>query len=308
MSHLVAIVGPTAVGKSRLALYLGQVFDGEIVNADSRQIYCYMDIGTAKPTNDEQALVPHHLIDIIDPDESFSLSDYKELAYKTIQDTQQRGKLPLLVGGSGLYVWAVLENWQIPHVPPDLKLRERLERMAAETGGEALYQELLKVDPVAAERIGLNNTRRIIRALEVYRTTGIPFSHLQTKDKPPFKTLILGLTQDRKKLYQKIDRRVDEMAQRGLVHEVENLVKMGYDFDLSAMSAIGYKQVGMFLRNEMTLEEAIARIKFETHRYVRQQYNWFRLKDDRIKWFDADSEPEPQIEALVKSFLEGKSA
>jgi tRNA dimethylallyltransferase len=165
MNRLLAVVGPTGVGKSRLALHLGQAFDGEIVSADSRQLYRYMDIGTAKPTREELSLVPHHLIGIVNPDEDFSLAQYQQLAYKAIADIQKRGKLAILVGGSGLYLWAVLEGWKIPKVAPDLKLRRSLEGV----GKEELYQELARVDPVAAQRIDPQNVRRIIRALEVYR-------------------------------------------------------------------------------------------------------------------------------------------
>ena len=303
MKKLIAVVGPTAVGKSNIALKLAVEFAGEIVNADSRQIYRYMNIGTAKPAKDEFTCVPHHLFDIINPNESFSLAEYQELVCGTICDLQSREKVPFLVGGSGQYLWAVIENWQIPRVPPNPEIREGFEKKAATYGKEALFKELEEVDPEAARRIGQFNTRRIIRALEVYYTSGIPLSRLQTKGEPPFDMLIIGLTENRQKLYDKIDRRIDEMIKRGLVSEVENLVKIGYDLSLPAMSAIGYKQIGMYLKGEINFEEAVRRIKFETHRYVRQQYNWFRLKDARIKWFDVDANPYEEIRELVSSFL-----
>ena len=302
---LVAVVGPTAVGKSGCAIRLAEDFNGEIVNADSRQIYKYMDIGTAKPGKDELLRVPHHLFDIINPNASFSLAEYQALAFGTIRDVQSWGKVPLLAGGSGQYVWAVIENWQIPRVPPDPVLREKLEKRAVEDSGKSqLFEELRQVDPLAAEHIGPFNSRRIIRALEVYYTCGVPFSSLQKKGTPLFETLIIGLTGDRGKLYEKIDRRVDEMIEFGLVKEVENLVAMGYDLSLPAMSAIGYKQIGMYLKGELDLPTAIDKIKFETHRYVRQQYSWFRLKDDRIKWFDVDKTPIGEIERVLAHFLE----
>ena len=238
---LIAIVGPTAVGKSRFAICLAKEFSGEIVNADSRQIYRYMDIGTAKPGKDEFARVSHHLFDIMSPDENFSLADYRELAFRTIRDIQARGKVPFLAGGSGQYVWAVIENWQIPRVPPDPNIRKKLEERAAEeSGGEALYRELEQIDPESATHIGRFNTRRIIRALEVYYTCGIPLSKLQTKGEPLFDTLIIGLTEDRQRLYEKIDRRVDEMVKCGLTAEVENLSKMGmvYRYQRCQPSAI----------------------------------------------------------------------
>jgi tRNA dimethylallyltransferase len=303
MNRLLAIVGPTGVGKSRLAIRLAQALDGEIVSADSRQVYRYMDIGTAKPTKEEQAIVPHHLIDIVNPDEDFSLAQYQQLAGKAIDDIQQRRKLPLLAGGSGLYVWAILDSWNIPKVAPDLEFRRSLEEKADRVGKDELYHELAKVDPVAAQRINPRNVRRIIRALEVYKEAKIPFSQLQLKTTPPFNTLIIGLTTDRAELYRRTDRRVDEMIKRGLVDEVKGLVDMGYDFALPAMSGIGYKQIGMYLRGELTLSAAIQQIKFETHRLVRHQYSWFRLKDDRIKWLDIQGDVDSHITALVSKFI-----
>ena len=302
MNLLVAIVGPTGIGKSQLALRLAQTFNGEIVSADSRQVYRHMDIGTAKPTPKELSLIPHHLINVVNPDENFSLAQYQQLAYKTIEGIQQRHKLALLVGGSGLYVWSVLEGWGIPQVPPDPEFRRSLEKKAAQVGEDKLYQELMEIDPLAAQRIDPRNVRRTIRALEVHRVTATPFSQLQHRKAPPFNTLIIGLTADREELYCRIDLRVDEMIKKGLVDEVEKLMNMGYDFTLPAMSGIGYKQIGMFLKGELTLAEAIQQIKFETHRFVRHQYTWFRLKNDRIKWFDIRDRAEPKIATLLANF------
>ena len=291
------------MGKSRLALRLAQTFSAEIVSADSRQVYRHMDIGTAKPTPQELSLVRHHLIDILNPDKDFSLAQYQQLAYRAIENIQLRNNLPLLVGGSGLYVWSVVEGWELPEVPPDLEFRRSLERKAAEAGKDKLYDELVRIDPLAAQRIDRNNVRRIIRALEVYRSTGIPFSQLQHKQAPIFDTLIIGLTTERAELYHRIDLRVDDMIKQGLVAEVEKLMNMGYDFNLPSMSGIGYKQIGMFIRDELTLAAAIQQIKFETHRFVRHQYTWFRLKDDKIKWFDIQDREELKITALVAKFI-----
>jgi len=290
MNHLVAIVGPTATGKSQLAIRLAQDFDGQIVNADSRQIYRFMDIGTAKPSPEELSLIPHHLINIVSPDEDFSLARYQELANQAITEIQSRNKLALLVGGSGQYIWSILEGWNIPQVPPDLEFRRSLEERAISGDSDELYQELLTVDPVAAQKIGPRNIRRIIRALEVYHSTKVPISQLQQKHTPPFDALILGLTVRRSELYRRIDRRVDAMIERGLVAEVESLLKMGYHLKLPALSSIGYKQIGKLLNGELALETAIQQIKYETHRFVRHQHNWFRLKDNRIKWFDIGSD------------------
>ncbi len=306
MSFLLAIVGPTGIGKSRLALRLAETFDGEIVNADSRQVYRYLDIGTAKPSREELSRVPHHLIDIVSPNEAFSLAQYQELAVQTIGDIQRRGKMALLVGGSGLYIWSVVENWQIPQVPPDFAFRQELEEKAQQGGRLELYRELIRVDPLAAQKIDPQNTRRIIRALEVHRDTAVPFSSLQRKNKARFRTYLLGLTQERRRLYQRIDQRVDIMIMQGLVAEMKNLAKMGYDFSLPALSAIGYRQVAQYLKGELTLEEAVKKIKFETHRYARQQYSWFRLKDARIEWFDVDRSSDSAIVARVSRLMMGE--
>ena len=308
MNHLVAVVGTTATGKTQMAVQLARVFGGEVVNADSRQIYRHMDIGTNKPTIAELASVPHHLIDIISPNDDFSLSEYQKLACRSINEIQSRNRLPLLVGGSGQYVWAVLEGWNIPHIAPNLELRKSLETQAAATGKETLYQELLRVDPEAAAKIGPHNTRRIIRALEVYHTAGIPISVLQKKEPPPYRTTIIGLKLEREELYRRIDARVDKMIASGLVAEVEKLLQMGYDVNLSSMSSIGYRQIVQYLRGEMILEDAVQQTKTETHRYARQQQNWFRLSDKRIHWFDAAGNIYPEVEAmLAESGLERKS-
>ncbi|MCH8864965.1 MAG: tRNA (adenosine(37)-N6)-dimethylallyltransferase MiaA [Chloroflexi bacterium] len=306
MNRLISIVGPTGVGKSRLALTLAQTFNGEVVGGDSRQVYRAMDIGTDKPTQEELSLVPHHLLDIVNPDDPFSLAQYQGLAYQAIEDINRRQKLPILAGGTGQYVWAVLEGWCIPRIPPDLKLRASLEKQAADEGTEQLYRELLKANPETAGKIDPRNVRRLIRAVEITRRTKSKISGLK-KTEPSFRRLIIGLTADRPELYRRIDARVDEMIKRGLVAEVEKLLKMGYDFTLPAMSGIGYRQIGSYLRNEITLETAVTKIKNETHRFARQQYNWFRLEDERINWFDVAGQPESAIVKLVSRFVTGNT-
>jgi tRNA dimethylallyltransferase len=267
-----------------------------------------MDIGTNKPSLAERAAVPHHVIDVVEPDEGFSLAMYHRLTFEALQDIRQKGKLPLLVGGSGLYVWSLIEGWTIPQVPPDREMRRRLEARAEQEGSQRLYQELQDIDPVAAERINPSNIRRIIRALEIYRTTGQPPSQLQRKEEPGFSILLIGLTCERSELYRKIDLRVDGMMQRGFAEEVEQLLKKGYSPSLPSMSGIGYRQIGQFLRGEMTLPEAIDRMKYETHRLARHQYAWFRLSDSRIRWFDVSkTEGKASIVALneAKALIEG---
>ncbi len=302
MNDLIAVVGPTGVGKSRLALRLAQSFNGEIVSADSRQVYCYMDIGTAKPSRQELALIPHHLIDIINPNESFSLAQYQELAVNAINGIIKRRKIPFLVGGSGQYVWSVLEGWRIPRVPPNTNLRHNLEERAAGGGREELYRELELIDPLAASRIDRRNIRRVIRALEVARGSDASTTRYQAGKTPSFRSIIIGLTTDRAELYREIDARIDAMMERGLVEEVKKLINMGYGLNLPAMSGIGYRQIGMFLEGGITLETAVQQIKFESHRLVRQQYNWFNPKDDRIRWFDIRGRVGEEIAALVAEF------
>jgi tRNA dimethylallyltransferase len=301
--RLVAIVGPTGVGKSRIALRVAQELGAEIVGADSRQVYLGMDIGTAKPGPQERRLVPHHLIDIVEPNGDFSLARYQQLAYETIAAVEGRGKIPFLVGGTGLYVWAVVEGWDIPRVAPDTRFRQHLEARAALGEGDTLFRELAQVDPESAQRIDPRNVRRVIRALEVSRTAAVPFSRLRRKTPPPFETRIIGLTMERAALYRRLDARVDHMIADGLVEEVRRLVEMGYGFELTAMSGIGYGQIGRFLAGNMTLEAAVEQIKTETRHFARRQYNWFRLSDERIAWFNVeDGAAEEQVLATVAAF------
>jgi tRNA dimethylallyltransferase len=302
MKKIFAIVGPTGIGKSHLAVGLAQKIGAEIISADSRQIYRFMDTGTAKPGKQALSLVAHHLIDIINPDESFSLAEYQQKCQVVIDDVTVRGKLPLLVGGSGQYVWAVLEGWGIPGVAPDMEYRNMLEMRAVREGKEVLYSELQSLDPEAAGRIDRSNVRRVIRALEITRNSADNKSRQRDKS-PIYDALIIGLTASRDELYRRIDSRVDSMIENGLVDEVKGLIKNGYSLDLPAMSGIGYKQIGMFLKGEIALESAIQQIKFETHRFVRSQYNWFKLKDDRIKWFDIQDDIEPDIIKLTEDFF-----
>ena len=303
MKRLVAVVGPTGIGKSRLALHLASIFHGEIVSADSRQVYRFMDIGTAKPTPQELSLVAHHLIDIINPDEDFSLGQYLRLARQVIADIFKRGRLPFLVGGTGLYVKAILEGWQVPEVSPDRDFRYNREKSASEGNVNALYAELVAAEPDAAAKIDRRNVRRVIRALEVHARAGKAFPQLGQKITPEFSQLIIGLTTDRAELYRIVDRRVDDMFARGLVNEAENLQKMGYHPGLSSMSGIGYHQVWQYLKGELTIEEATKKMKTETHRFIRHQYAWFRLDDKRIHWYDIKSQSDVEIEKMVSEFL-----
>ncbi len=301
--RVVALVGPTAVGKTALSLRLAHTLGGEIISADSRQIYRGMDIGTAKATPQEQALVPHHLLDIAAPDEQLTLAHYKALADAAIRAIWSRGKLPLLVGGTGLYVRAVLEGWRVPEVPPNEALRQRLYQQAEREGHKSLHRALAAVDPEAAQSIDARNVRRVVRALEVYHETGQPISQLQGKEPPHYDVLRIGLTMPRSALYARIDARVEAMLANGLVEEVRSLLAQGYGPDLPALSGLGYRQIAQYLAGEIGLEEAVALIKRHTRRFVRQQYNWFRLDDPAIHWLDASDDPAPRAIDLLQTFL-----
>lgn len=301
MNHrptLITLIGPTGVGKTALAIELAEKINGEIVSADSRQIYRGMDIGTGKPTPDQLARVPHHLIDVIEPDQPYTLAEYQAEARRSIDGIFARNKQPLLVGGTGLYIRAVTEGLVIPEVPPNPELRSKLEARAASEGGEGLYAELKRIDPLAALKIDPRNVRRTIRALEVYGSTGKKFSELGKIDPPPFAIRRIGLTMPRDELYRRIDQRIDDMIAHGWLDEVRALAAK-YDWKLPSMSSLGYPQMGMVLRGEISLEGAAAIIKHETHRFVRHQYAWFRPKDSRLEWFDTSSLPAIKIMAAI---------
>jgi tRNA dimethylallyltransferase len=296
---LVVIVGPTAVGKSALAIRLAERLPegGEIVSADSRLFYLGMDIGTAKPTPAERARVPHHLIDLAEPDEPWSLARFQGAAFAAIEEIQARGRLPLLVGGTGQYVRAIVEGWTVPAGEPDLKLRAELEAFAVQHGPAALHARLAEHDPSAAARIDERNVRRVARALEYTLATGEPISRHQRKRPPPYPVLQIGLSLPRPALYTRIDQRVEAMLAAGLVEEVRGLAEKGYSWDLPAMSGLGYRQIGQFLRGECDLAEATRRIKSETRRFVRRQAAWVRLDDPSIHWFDV---AELRVDDLLK--------
>ncbi len=289
MEKLLVVVGPTGTGKSSLALKLAKKFNGELVSADSRQVYIGMDIGTGKEiektVRKEKGKwivkdIPIHLYDVVSASEKFSLADYQQLTLAAIKEIHSRGKLPILVGGTGLYIQAVTEGLKIPKVAPDEVLRKKLENQGLDT----LLIELAKVDPVTYEKIDKNNLRRVIRALEVYYQTGQPISLLQEKFKADFDVLKIGLTGSREDLYAKIDKRVENWFELGFVEEVESLTKQ-YDKNLPSLTSLGYRQVAMYLDKKITLPEAKQRMKFDHHSYVRRQMTWFN-RDKTIYWFD----------------------
>jgi tRNA dimethylallyltransferase len=284
---LVVILGPTAVGKTEISLTLAERLNGEIISADSRLFYRGMDIGTAKPSAEEQGRVPHHLIDVVSPDETLSLAVFQQQAQAIISDVQARGRLPFLVGGTGQYVRAVVEGWQPPAIGPDPRLRRALEAWAEEIGPPGLHERLASLDPQAAERIDFRNVRRTIRALEVIFSSGRRFSDQRQKSGSPYSVLKLGLTRPRQELYQRVDSRIDTMMAAGLVEEVRALLGKGYSPDLPAFSAIGYRQILDSLLGKISLEQAVVDIRRSTRVFVRRQANWFKAEDPQIHWFSA---------------------
>ena len=284
----IALIGPTAVGKSDLALQLAAQLPLEIINADSRQVYRHMNIGTSKPTAAERALVAHHILDVVDPDEGFSLSDYLPYARRAISNAAARGHIPLVVGGSGQYVWALVEDWQVPQVPPDSDFRQEMEGYAAVHGHEALHERLASIDVDAALRIQSTNVRRVIRALELFRATGVrPSLLLARRREPQSNVVVIGLTLDRPLLFARVDARIDTMVTHGFPEEVTALLAMGYSPSLPSMSSIGYREMADFVTGKTDLATAIALLGRETRRLVRRQHSWFRLSDRRIIWLDA---------------------
>ena len=292
------------MGKTAISLQLARDFNGEIVSADSRQIYRGLDIGADKVSPADRAAVPHHLLDIVAPDQVLTLAAFQRAAYAAIDDIQSRGRLPMLVGGTGLYVRAVLDGLGIPEVPPNEALRAELETFAAEFGVEALHARLAVIDPIAAQRIDARNMRRVVRALEVCLVTGNPISALQQATPPPYRILRIGLTRSREALYARIDQRIDAMLQRGLLEEVRGLMDAGYTPQLPALTGLGYRQMIHYLQGELSFEEAVAAIKHQTRRFVHQQNTWFRLSDERIVWFDLERAGYEEIAEAVRAWAE----
>lgn len=303
--RLILILGPTGVGKSDLAVALAERFGGEIVGADSRQIYRRLDIGTAKPGPEVRRRVPHHLVDFLDPAEPFDLATYQRLAERAFTDIWSRGRRPFLVGGTMQYVRAITGGWRPPAVPPDPELRHRLDERIEREGPEPLYRELIARDPGAAGIVDPVNPRRIVRALEVCLTTGRPFSSQRRAEEPTRPTLKIALTLERPALYERVDRRAEAMFAQGLLEEVATLLADGYDPHGPAFTGIGYREAIACLKGALPAEEALDRLKFATHRYIRQQSAWLRREPD-LHWIDLGSGPaaaEEQAAHFIERFL-----
>jgi tRNA dimethylallyltransferase len=300
---VIVICGPTGIGKTAVGIQLAEKLDGEIISADSMQIYRCMDIGTAKPTADEQSRIPHHMIDIVDPDENFDAVRFAEMARDKVMQLHQRGVMPLVVGGTGLYIKALLQGL-FQSNPVDPKTRERLMKEAVENGSGILYDRLKRVDPDTADRLHPNDSHRIIRALETIESTGRSISEHQQAHgfaDEPFNALKICLQIDRQKLYDRIDQRVDFMIEAGFVDEVKKLLGMDYSADLKSMQSIGYRHMSDFLEGRLSWDECVRTLKRDTRRFAKRQFTWFGA-DQKIQWYEPDQLNE--IVRLVEGFLE----
>jgi len=305
---LLVIAGATAVGKTDLALELAQRLDGEIISADSRQVYRRMDIGTAKPTPDQRAACPHHLIDIADPDETISAGQMRRLIANAHAEIASRGRLPMLVGGTGQYITAYLEGWTMLEVPPQPALRAEMEAALRERGLASLVERLLKLDPEAQSVVDLQNPRRVMRALEVSLVSQQPFSAQRRKHPPALDVFAVMLDSERKLLFERADRRFDRMMELGFLDEVRGLLEAGYRRDLPSMSGIGYAQLIAHLLDGVPLDQAVAAGKRATHAYIRRQLTWFRKYMRAFLWHNlSDREARESLIARVQAWLRGSA-
>jgi tRNA dimethylallyltransferase len=304
---LLVIVGPTAVGKTKTAIQVAHRLQGEVVSADSRQVYRYMNIGTAKPDWNEREGVPHHLIDIVDPDEEFSVADYQRLAQGVIKEIWKRNKLPILAGGTGFYINAVIDNYNFSSTAVNWEFRQRMQQLGEKYGGGYLLEKLRLADPVTAERLHPHDLRRIIRALEVYEFTGCPLSQWEREQDQdsPYLLHMVGLTMERASLYAVINERVEEMIARGLIDEVRVLLARGYSPDLNSMQGLGYKEIIPYLEGKVRLEEALEILQRNTRRFAKRQLTWFR-RDRRINWYAISTMPGENLMEDITNVAAGK--
>ena len=284
---VIMLIGATASGKTGLAIQLAQALSTEIISADSRYLYRQLNIGTAKPSAEEVSKVRHYLINCSDLDQPWSIGEYKAEAENLIHKLNDEGKIPILTGGTGQYIRSLLQNWQIPELEADERMRKVLEGIGGNIGFEKLHENLRVLDAEAASFIDYQNHRRTVRAIEVIFKTGLRFSQVRSKQEPPFDSLIIGLKWERAELYQRIDARIEQMLDEGFIDEVRELVESGYKDALLKMGVIGYSELIAFLDGEISLEEAKTLIKRNTRKYVRRQANWFKPTDPEIHWLNA---------------------
>ncbi len=298
---VIFIVGPTASGKTNLSIQLATILNTEIISADSRYFYRMMDVGTAKPDSNEMANIKHHMIDIANPDETISVAVFKQKLTEIIAKLHQESKIPIVVGGTGQYIHAILHNWEMPELASDQELRKYLENYAESFGKLKLYEFLQKVDPEAANIIDYRNLRRTVRAIEVMLKTGYRFSEQRRKQASIYNPKIIGIQWDRDVLYQRIDHRIEKMIENGVIEEVRKLLDLGYSSDLPSMSAIGYRELAGYIQGKNTLDEALILMKRNSRTYVRRQANWFKAKDPNIKWFEGGELDYRKVVDYIKS-------
>lgn len=306
MENVIVVIGPTASGKTKLSISLAKEFNGEIISADSMQIYKHMDIGTAKPTLEERNGIRHYLMDEVLPSSDFSVAEFKNLAYDYIEQILKKGKVPIVVGGTGLYINSLIHNIEFSKTNSDFAYRKKLQDEANHKGNEHLHNKLKSVDPKTAEKLHINDTKRIIRALEVFHLTGntiFYYNELSMKESPKYNFITIGLKVDRQVLYERINARVEKMIDEGLLKEVEKLVCLGYDKYCVPMQGIGYKEILSLLNGQITFEDAVAIIKQSTRRYAKRQNTWFKRLES-VQWFDVtNSLEEEKIIQKIKYVL-----
>ncbi|NMB95436.1 MAG: tRNA (adenosine(37)-N6)-dimethylallyltransferase MiaA, partial [Clostridiaceae bacterium] len=303
---VIVIVGPTASGKTKVSIELAKLINGEIISADSMQVYKYMDIGTAKPSIVEREGIEHFLIDEVFPDEEFNVVKFQKLAFEYIENILKKGKAPIVVGGTGLYINSLIYNIKFSESATDLKLREKLNKIALEKGSKYLHDRLKEIDPEAAARIPFNNTKRIIRAIEVFKTTNKTITYHQEMSRlepPKYNYLLFGLSMDRELLYNRINKRVDYMLEKGLINEVKKLIDMGYHEKLTSMQGLGYKEFFWYFNGRTTLDESVYFLKRDTRHYAKRQITWFKRNKD-IRWIDMNGNKDiNEITKQIKNFI-----
>ena len=304
---LLVLLGPTATGKTKLSIDLARSVKAEIISADSMQIYREMDIGTAKASPEIRRIIPHHMIDIISPDKKFSVADFQKAVDHIIPLIEKKGHLPMLVGGTGLYIKAVIEGFLLPGMEKDFQLRDTLKELASEKGRQAVHSKLATVDPELAKKLHPNDLRRVIRGIEIYKQTGKSKSYFIKKQKdraPRYQNIKIGLKRPRQQLYQRINQRVEQMIENGLVEEVKKL-RAEYDLSITSLQALGYREINDYLEGKYSLEEAVRLIKRNTRHFAKRQITWFK-RDNEINWFNLAELSHSEVLQKIKNLITAK--